>query len=134
VFLSLTSNNSPRRIMRSLTFRIEGSWGFYEFPRRDLDRLKDKTAWLSDSHIDFAIQCVSLNMLLTVYLSQTGIFSSKVWAKYLPQARICRFYHARSGPSFLRTQKSSTTNIDQGSACWNGILSSCLCMGGRYIN
>jgi len=44
--------------MSSLTFRIGGVGPFYEFTRRDLGRLKDKTAWLSDSHIDFAIQCV----------------------------------------------------------------------------
>jgi hypothetical protein len=57
-FLSLTSNHSPDRTIHNVSFRIGGG-SFLEFPRRDLERLKDERAWLSDTHIDFALQCVS---------------------------------------------------------------------------
>ena len=39
----------------SLSFRINS---LHKFPLHDLQRLKDKMAWLSDTHIDFALQCV----------------------------------------------------------------------------
>ena len=64
--LSLTSNHSPQRTIRSLTF---ATGGLPEFPLRDLQRLKDKTAWLSDNHIDFALRCV----LFSPY------YSSSIW-------------------------------------------------------
>ena len=43
------------RAIHSLSFRIDS---LHEFPLHDLQRLKGKMAWLSDTHIDFSLQCV----------------------------------------------------------------------------
>jgi hypothetical protein len=53
--VSLTSNHSPSAMKPSVSFTVE------ELPTlglRDLERLKDPKKWLSDSHIDLALQCV----------------------------------------------------------------------------
>ena len=52
----------------------------------------------------------------------------------MPQTRICSFYHAYFGPSFLMMQAGLLMDINQGWSYWNMILSSCLCIRSRYIN
>lgn len=51
----LTLYHSPLRTIHSVSFMVEG---LPDIPVRDLERLKDPTEWLSDTHIDFALQYV----------------------------------------------------------------------------
>jgi hypothetical protein len=58
-FFHLLQIHSPRRTIRNLSFRIDS---LHKFSLCNLQRLKDKTAWLSDTHIDFVLQCVLLSL------------------------------------------------------------------------
>ena len=58
--VSLTLYHSPLHTIHSVSFTEEG---LHEFPLHDLERLKDPTEWLSDNHIDFALQCVIFSLL-----------------------------------------------------------------------
>lgn len=65
--LSFTSNHSSGFTVYNITFHLDG---VHQFSLRDLERLKQKTAWLSDSHVDFALRCV---LFFSIYSSSISI-------------------------------------------------------------
>jgi hypothetical protein len=95
-----------------------------------------RTKWhIRYSHWFCTSVCSIVFMFSSIaYLNQTGIFSTNVWLKNLPQTRICCCYHVHFRPSFLSTRRSLQPNIDPGPIYWNMISSSCLCMGGSWID
>ena len=71
--------------IHSLSFRIDS---LHEFPLHDLQRLKDKTAWLSDAHIDFALQCVLfLHVIINCVSESNRDFFHQCLAKQPPPSQ-----------------------------------------------
>ena len=68
-FFHLLQIHSPHHTIHSLSFRINS---LHKFSLCDLQRLKDKMAWLSDNHIDFTLQCVLFSpcSLLSIWIKQ----------------------------------------------------------------
>ena len=120
--------HSLHRTICSLSFRIDS---LHEFPLHNLQRLKDKMAWLSDTHIDFSLQCVLfLHVIINCVSESDRDFFHQPLAKQPPPSQNLLLLPCWFWTQLSQYQRSLQPNINPGPIYWNMILSSCLCMGG----